>query len=130
MGYYSDVGLALTKTGIDFLQARLASPEVNEELREEVKTLLTHAERHYTDTASGAEVWYWEGIKWYDFKPDGFQEVCFITDVLTELEDTDYRFIRIGEEYDDTEAKGGFWENPFDFELARGMTLAFGGDGT
>lgn len=124
MGYYSDVGLALTKAGVDFLQAKLASSEVSEELREEVKSLLSYAERHYTDTASGAEVWYWDCIKWYDYKPDGFQDVCFIMDVLTELEETEYRFIRIGEEYDDTEVKGFFWENPFDLEISRGMTLS------
>lgn len=124
MGYYSDVGLALTKTGVDFLQTKLASPEISEELREEVKSLLSYAERHYTDTASGAEVWYWDCIKWYDSEPCGFPDVCFIMEMLTELEETEYRFIRIGEEYDDTEVRGFFWENPFDFELSRGITLA------
>ena len=124
MGYYSDVGLALTKTGVDFLQSRLASQEVSRELREEVNTLLDQAERHYTDAASGAEIWYWDWIKWYDSKSYGFQDVCFIMDALDALEDGNYRFIRIGEEYDDTEVIGGFWENPFDFELTRGMTLS------
>ena len=124
MGYYSDVGLALTKTGVDFLQSRLASPEVSKELREEVNTLLDQAERHYTDASSGAEIWYWDWIKWYDSKSYGFQDVCFIMDALDTLEDGNYRFIRIGEEYDDTEVMGGFWENPFDFELTRGMTLS------
>ena len=124
MGYYSDVGLALTKTGVDFLQSRLASQEVSRELREEVNTLLDQAERHYTDAASGAEIWYWDWIKWYDSKSYGFQDVCFIMDALDALEDGNYRFIRIGEEYDDTEVMGGFWENPFDFELTRGMTLS------
>ena len=124
MGYYSDVGLALTRTGVDFLQSRLASSEVSDELRNEVNTLLAYAERHYTDTASGAEVWYWDWIKWYDSKPYGFQDVCFIMDTLADLEDDNYIFIRIGEEYNDTEVMGGFFENPFDFELTRGMTIS------
>lgn len=124
MGYYSDVGLALTKTGVDFLQNKLASPKVSEELREEVKSLLSYADRHYTDANSGAEVWYWDCIKWYDFATDGFPDVCFIMETLSELEETEYRFIRIGEEYDDTDVRGFFWENPFDFELSRGITLA------
>lgn len=124
MGYYSNVGLALTKTGVDFLQSRLASPEVSKELREEVNTLLDYAERHYMDAASGVEVWYWDGIKWYDSNIDGFQDICFIMDTLANLEGDNYRFIRIGEEYDDTEVMGEFWENPFDFELTRSMTLS------
>ena len=45
-------------------------------------------------------------------------------DTLKELDDEDYRFIRIGEDYDDTEVMGSFWDNPFDFELTRGMTLS------
>lgn len=124
MGYRSDVGIALTKKGIAMLQDKLASQEISEELRARVKELLAHADRHYTDASSGAEVWYWEWIKWYDCYPVGYQDISFIMDALNELDDEDYRFIRIGEEYDDTEVSGGFWENPFDFELTRSMTLS------
>jgi hypothetical protein len=38
--------------------------------------------------------------------------------------DENYYFIRIGEENDDTEVRGCFWDNPFGFELSRGMTLS------
>ena len=124
MGYRSDVGIALTKKGIATLQDKLASQDISEELRARVKELLAHADRHYTDAASGAEVWYWEWIKWYDCYPVGYQDISFIMDALNELDDEDYRFIRIGEEYDDTEVSGEFWENPFDFELTRSMTLS------
>ena len=61
MGYRSDVGLALTKMAIETLHSKLAEEKVSEELRTSVKRLLTHADEHYTDTASGAEVWYWDG---------------------------------------------------------------------
>jgi hypothetical protein len=64
MGYRSDVGIALTKKGVATLQEKLASKEVSEELRASVKRLLSHADEHYSDAASGAEVWYWEWIKW------------------------------------------------------------------
>lgn len=124
MGYRSDVGLALTKKGLETLNAKLAEESVSEDVRESVKRLLSHTDEHYSDAASGAEVWYWEWIKWYDCCPAGYQDICFITDTLKEMDDEDYRFIRIGEEYDDTEVSGGFWENPFDFELTRGMTLS------
>jgi hypothetical protein len=124
MGYRSDVGLALTRQGVATLHEKLAAREVSEDLRASVKKLLAHAHRHYTDAASGAEVWYWEWIKWYDCYPCGYQDICFIMDTLKELDDEDYRFIRIGEDYDDTEVRGSFWDNPFDFELTRGMTLS------
>jgi hypothetical protein len=124
MGYRSDVGLALTKKGVETLNAKLAEESVSEDLRESVKRLLSHTDEHYSDAVSGAEVWYWERIKWYDCYPFGYQNICFIMDAVRELDDEDYRFIRIGEKYDDTEVSGGFWENPFDFELTRGMTLS------
>ena len=47
--------------------------------------------------------------------------------LMNELEDEDYRFIRIGEEYDDTEVHGGFWENPFGLELNRSIALGKAG---
>lgn len=124
MWYRSEVGLALTKKGVETLNARLAEESVSEDLRESVKGLLSHADEHYLDAASGAEVRYWEWIKWYDCAPVGYQNICFIMDTLKALDDADYRFIRLGEEYDDTEVSGGFWENPFDFELTRGMTFS------
>ena len=123
MGNYSDVGLALTKKGVETLHSKLAEEKVSEELRTSVKRLLAHADEHYTDSASGAEVWYWEWIKWYDCYPAGYQDVCFIIEVLQELDDEDYRFIRIGEEDDDTEMSGRFWDNPFDMYLTRGINF-------
>ena len=123
MGYRSEVGLALTKHGVETLYARLDNPEVTDDLREHVLALLERADEHYVDSESGAEVWTWNWIKWYDTSPYCFSDVKFIADTINELEDDDYRFIRIGEEYDDTEIAGGFWENPFDLELTRGITL-------
>ncbi|WP_308620978.1 hypothetical protein [uncultured Desulfovibrio sp.] len=35
-----------------------------------------------------------------------------------------FRFIRIGEDYDDTEVRGGFRENPFDMELGRSISFS------
>ena len=36
---------------------------------------------------------------------------------MDDLDDDDYRFIRIGEEYDDNESRGAFCENPFEIGL-------------
>ncbi len=123
MGYRSEVGLALTKTGVDVLNKKLAGPEVSEETRKEMESLLAYAAYHYTDPESGAEAWLWDWIKWY---PD-YQDIALLGALMNELEDEDYRFIRIGEEYDDTEVRGGFWENPFGLELNRSIELGKAG---
>ena len=38
-----------------------------------------------------------------------------------DLDEQDYLFIRIGESDDDTEYRGGFWENPFNMCLNRSI---------
>ena len=124
MGYRSDVGLALTKKGVKALNAKLAEESVSEELRESVMELLDDADQHYTDRNSGAELWYWESIKWYDTLPLEYQNICCIMETLANLKNEDYRFIRIGEDYEDTEVSGGFWENPFGFGLKREITFS------
>lgn len=123
MGYRSEVGLAMTRAGVDVLNNKLAGPEVSEETRKEVESLLAYAAYHYTDSENGAEVWLWDWIKWYP----NYQDIALLGSLMNELEDKDYRFIRIGEEYDDTEVRGGFWENPFGMELNRSIELSEAG---
>ena len=42
---------------------------------------------------------------------------------MDEVEYEDFRFIRIDEEDDDIETRGGFWENLFNMDLQRGISL-------
>lgn len=123
MGYYSDTALALTGKGVDTLNKKLAAPETSEAMRNEVQSLLSQADSHYTDPNSGAEVWHWAWSKWYSH----FPEVAFVESLMDEVDDEDYRFIRIGEDCDDTEVRGRFWENPFGMELTRNIVLAEAG---
>lgn len=43
--------------------------------------------------------------------------------LLQDLDEQDYLFIRVGESDDDTEYRGGFWENPFNMCLVRGIAF-------
>ena len=52
-----------------------------------------------------------------------FPEVDFIEQLMAELEDEDFRFLRIGEDHDDTEVRGCFREKLFDMELLRGSSF-------
>ena len=124
MGYRSDVGLALTKEGAETLEKRLALPELEEGVRQRIREFLDHADKHAKDEERGHGAWYWDYLKWYTDDPVHFPEVDFIEKLLSELPYEDFRFIRIGEDYDDTEMRGGFWENPFDMELGRYISFS------
>lgn len=123
MGYYSEVGLALTANGINKLRTQLAVHEMDNNVRQEVNSLLDYADKHLIDPVSKAEAWQWNSIKWYSGDPEHFAEIYFIEDFLRNLDEPDFRFIRIGEDYDDIEVMGDFTENPFDLELARGISI-------
>jgi hypothetical protein len=52
-----------------------------------------------------------------------YEDVSFFENLLQELDHEDYYFIRLGEENDDTEVRGGFWDNPFCMSLVRGIAF-------
>ena len=58
-------------------------------------------------------------VKWYE----DFSDVSFIENLLAELDWKDFLFIRIGEDYDDTEVRGDFWDNPFELGLTRKISM-------
>ena len=124
MGYRSEVGLALSRQGVEALERRLVSPEIGEEVRLRIREFLDRADKHAKDEERGHEAWYWDYLKWYTDAPVYFPEVDFIEKLIAELPAGDFRFIRIGEDYDDTEVRGGFWENPFDMELGRYISFS------
>ncbi len=113
MGYRSDVGLCLTRNGLSKLIAELEN--TSDEIRESVKELLDYPKNHFTDSDTGSEIWYWEYVKWYQDDPD----VAFMEDVLSMLDYNDYLLIRIGEDSDDNEIQGNYWDNPFGMYLSR-----------
>ena len=117
MGYYSDVGLCLTATGMKVLDAALAALEPHAERTKNIHELL-NSPRDKRE-ADGAVAWLWESLKWYDDYPD----VAFMENLLQDLNEQDYLFIRIGESDDDTEYRCGFWENPFGMCLVRRITF-------
>ena len=117
MGYRSAVGLTLTKAGVEELNKILQT--VNEERRNAASNLLQCADIHYSDNRSGAELWYWEWLKWY---PE-YLDVSVFEELMDEVDYEDFRFIRIGEDEDDTENRGDFRENPFEMDLRRDIFM-------
>lgn len=124
MGYVSEVALALTRQGAETMRRKLASPEISQKAKESIQDFLDHADKCAKDKESGHEAWSWEYLKWYRDEPEYYPEVDFIDKLMAELEEEDFRFIRIGEDYDDTEVRGLFCENPFDLELGRSISFS------
>ena len=119
MGYRSDVGLALKQPAVHTLHQKLNALDKNSEAFSVVSDFLVYADKLLEDADSGAEVYLWEGIKWYE----EFSDVSFIENLLAELDWKDFLFIRIGEDYDDTEVRGDFWDNPFEIRLERSINI-------
>lgn len=120
MGYYSETGLALTRKGRKLLQRKIKT--LPDDIAENVKGLLNNPDRHCFDHHTQAEIWLWDSLKWYSGDAKWYPEIDFLDKFIGGLDEEEYRFIRIGEDYDDTESKGLFTENPFDFELVRGIS--------
>ncbi len=121
MGYRSDVAFALTKQGVDALKNKISKLDADSETRKSVMELLDNADNHLVDPSKGDELWYWEGIKWYE----DYLDIAFIEKFLNEeIDISDYRLIRIGDDYDDTSVDGCFLDDNFDLRVSRSIQFA------
>lgn len=119
MGYRSDVGIALTCEGVKTMEAMLnnESPDI----RDSVEKFLQYAESHSRDSSTGAQLWVWTSVKWYDFDSQCYPDVDFFRRLMLALEDQDFYFVRMGDDYDDNAYRGEFWDNPFDLGILRSV---------
>ena len=115
MGYYSEVGLVLTKKGFEQMEAALTAVE-DKALRNEIEDLLSSADCQHT-ASNGDHLWTWEWMKWY---PE-FREFSWLETCLKAMADEDFYFLRIGEEHDDVFISGDCWDNTFKMGLSRSI---------
>ncbi len=119
MGYCSHVALCLSSAAEAALQkkyrAALCDPE--SDLPPDAENLLDPPDRHYEQ--QGASLRIWEAVKWYK---EEFSELRFLHDFLDALPYEDWLFLRYGEELDDIERDGGYYDNPFNIRIARSFT--------
>ncbi len=113
MGYRSCVGLCLRAESVSALQSALKG--LSPTLQDDCASLFEACE--FTREDEGCRAWYWEGFKWYTQDRD----IRFLEEHLASLDWGQYLFIRVGEELDDIEYHGGFWDNPFGMCLTRGI---------
>lgn len=120
MGYRSDIALALTGQSLIAFKDRIK--QLPEKIRGEVEDLLNgYADRHIVE--NGNECWLWKDLKWYTYAPEYYPDVDFVDRFLDEADSNDFYFVRIGEDYEDNEIRGDWWDNPFGLYLSRSIML-------
>ena len=102
MGYRSEVVLAVDKKLMPEFLAHLAT---NDEAKTMVFADHCHLDQDYCD--EGHLLVTWNSIKWYESYP----EVNVIEKFISEMEEAAdksemFKFVRIGEDYDDVEDRG------------------------
>lgn len=112
MGYLSDVCICIKKDSVSKLSEKLTIGKPGE--LKQVGALIESAD-HMTDPVSGDELWHWTDVKWCQTNED----VSFMASIMAELDLRDYLFLRIGEDTDDNEVQGFYWNNPFALCLER-----------
>jgi hypothetical protein len=114
MGYRSEVGLCLTKDAAAKLDEARAYMKVvrDERLGDTDRLFMSAEERHDED---GSIAYYWSSLKWYA----DYEDVAFVDKFLKSIDGSDYLFLRVGEDVDDTESRGWWWDNPFEMRVSR-----------
>ena len=116
MGYYSEVGLCLAPESAKALKEAIKSLP-DDELRQEISDLIESATLH--THPNGDIAYWWNWLKWYQ----NFADIKFIMEFIWSLPNESYYFIRIGEETEDVEIQGGYWDNPFPMGLDRSISF-------
>lgn len=119
MGYRSDVGLCLSAEGMAELDKALATLDASNDYEADMKGYIHDLFKPdlAKKDASGAAAWLWPDLKWYS----DYEDVQFVETFLKSLDEDYYYFLRIGEDIDDTEEQGWFWDNPFGMRLERSI---------
>ena len=105
MGYRSEVAIAMSDEAFQCMFSVLEQQPIDTRL--EVADLFDSADSSTIDVEGPGVVFQWDGIKWYT---DWYEDITFVEKTLFQFFELhypeDYRFIRIGENYDDIEMAG------------------------
>ncbi len=112
MGYRSDVCVALTDSATRLMKTLLSHlPE-----KHELHYLLQEDEGGFRDIGPQHianqdfdcnSKMYFESVKWYE----SYEDVGFIEEVLSSIDDEEWLVTRVGEEQSDIEQTGCYWDS-------------------
>ena len=109
MGYRSEVALIMKQSLAIDLKEYMT--QVTSEERDDIKDILYNAD---SVVAKGGDILYhWTFTKWY---PTYLGVIC-IHKLLRASPERDYLFLRLGDEADDIETLGSYYDNPFDARI-------------
>ncbi len=115
MGYRSQVCIGLTDNAARLLMTMVDHLPEHHEARHLLKASTgygpSHARgerlKHRCPDSDCETKFYWDNVKWYE----GYEDVGFIEEFVSEaIEPEDYRFVRVGEETDDLEERGEYYD--------------------
>ena len=110
MGYRSEVALIMKQDlANDLIEYILQITSVE---RDDIQDLLDSANSIVTKDYS--ILYYWNFTKWYLDSPG----IIAIYKLLRNAPEKTYLLLRLGEEVDDIETLGSFYDNPFDARIA------------
>jgi hypothetical protein len=104
MGYRSQVALVVDQEGFDVMN-------------EATRSALDEWFNKYS--CEGYRLYIADDIKWYT--GFGFDEVDAIENFMNNTDSEHYRFIRLGEDNDDNEDRGGLYDDPFGLGISRSI---------
>ena len=116
MGYRSEVCLVLTAEGEQQLRDRIAALPDSDETAIKMRELLdNYPDTSWRDQETGATIYHWESLKWYNT----YMEVIFLDKFFADADSNDYLFFRIGEDDTDISVRGNYWDNPYAANIYR-----------
>ena len=105
MGYRSDAALALVTDAAILLKALC---EHDESLNQFIEDACDKCAWEKSEIAAGYTTkFFWSSIKWYE----GYDDIDMIEAFINNIPESDFYFLRIGEEENDNEIRGEFWES-------------------
>jgi len=105
MGYRSEVALALTTDAAVLLKELC---EHSKDLREIVEDGIDATDWRSDAIQNGNTIiFYWCDIKWYE----GYPGITQIQAFMDNTESEEWRFLRIGEDFDDATEEGHFYDS-------------------
>ena len=103
MGYRSEVAIALTDDATRLLKAIEEHADFDGLLAEAEGTYPKHLD---PEADNGCKL-YWDHLKWYD----GYGAIDALNNFMDVIPDEDFLFVRSGEDLEDNEEKGDFYDS-------------------
>lgn len=105
MGYYSDVGIVLTKESNTYILEHIEFDKIKQLLLDNI---------HGQNEENGEVFYLIEFVKWYTYRDTELRQ---LHDLILGLNEETFLYIILGEDFGDMETYGSFYENSFEVNV-------------